>query len=108
MTTRFKFGLPGPADTEYWMAIHEWAEELKSDGCSYVIDFRRPTCLEHDCHWRSGHTLFGDPISKWEANVCFRESIQQRSKFGRFSPMAWGRFVGVSIGAIFKKDTKES
>ena len=99
---RDKFDLPSPEDLEYWTAIRAWAEELKSDGCSFVIDFRRDTCLEHDCHWRSGHTLFGDPISLVEANQVFREAIQDRSRFGRYSPMAAIRFLGVSLGATFK------
>lgn len=104
MSTRDRFGLPGPSDIEYWHVIREWANELESDGCSFTpFDLRLDTCLEHDTHWRSGHTLFGEPISKWEANQAMREAIQQRSRFGTYSPLAAIRFIGVSIGAFFKR-----
>lgn len=104
MSMRARFTLPGPEDREYWAAVREWAKELDSDGCSWVIDFRRDTCLEHDAHWRTGYTMFGDRITKWQANVCFREAIQQRSWLGRWSPMAAIRFIGVSIGALFHEE----
>jgi len=86
----------------YWTVVRRRAQELKSDGCTLVLDFYLDACLEHDVHWRTGKTLTGVPISTRQANLRFRYVIQNRSPFGLMSPMSWVRWAGVSIGGIFK------
>lgn len=48
--------------------------------------------FEHDCHYRTHHTIFGSPITKTEADYILKRRIQQRSIFGRYSPMAYWRW----------------
>lgn len=88
--------------SKYWDAIRRRAAELASDGCTLVADFYLDACLEHDVHWRTGRTLDGALISTRQANLRFRYVIQNRSPFGRLSPMSWWRWAGVSIAGIFK------
>ena len=86
----------------YWDIVRRRAQALKSDGCTFVANFYLDACLEHDVHWRTGKTLYGAPISTRQANLRFRYVIQARSPMGAWSPMSWWRWVGVSIGGIFK------
>jgi hypothetical protein len=87
--------LPGLEDIQYWNTIEWWAKNYGSDGCSGVKDFYIQSCWEHDFHFRYAKTLFGDPITFNEANERFRQAIQMRSRWGRFSPMSWWRWIGV-------------
>lgn len=87
---------------EYWLRIREWALGAGSDGCTMVPDTHLECCWEHDKHW-GGTDIDGNPISRAETNRLFRECIQNRSKFGRFSPMSWWRWVGVWIGTGWEK-----
>ena len=73
----------------YWWIIKKVAQDLGSDGCTGVPEFHQECCLEHDVHWRTGLTVLGQPITDRQANRRFRQCIQSRSRFGRFSPMAW-------------------
>lgn len=82
---------------EYWERVRLKAAELGADGCSGVPDFYKDCCDEHDIHYRTKHTLDGQPISRPEADVRFRECIQSRSGFGRLSPLSWWRWLGVRI-----------
>lgn len=88
-----------PKDHPYWAHVRFVATQLHSDGCTGVVDFYKDACLEHDIHWRTGQTLDGATISTAQANTRFRLVIQSRSKLGRFSPLSWGRWLGVSLGA---------
>ncbi len=90
-----------PPDSFYWVQVRMVAATLKSDGCTVVKDIYLDSCLEHDCHWRLGTTIFGAPITRAQANTRFRKVIQSRSKLGRFSPISWVRYAGVSIGRLF-------
>ena len=90
-----------PASSPYWVIVRDVAALLQSDGCTGVKDYYVDACYEHDIHWRTGRTLFGVPITTAQANERFRRVIQSRSRFGRFSPMSWARWVGVTVGARF-------
>jgi hypothetical protein len=81
----------------YWERVKKWALP-NSDGCTGVKDIYVECCWEHDYHFRYAETLDGTPISFEEANKQFRKCIQSRSKLGRFSPLSWWRWVGVSLG----------
>ena len=83
--------------TVYWALIRHRAECLGSDGCTGVPDFYLEACLEHDIHWRTGRTLYGQTISTRQSNTRFRWVIQDRSLFGVFSPLSWWRWAAVSI-----------
>ena len=87
----------------YLDRVRERARELESDVCTFVPDFYADACLEHDVHWRQGKTIFGAPISLWEANTWFRKRIQERSLFGVLSPMSWWRWAGVTVVACFRR-----
>jgi hypothetical protein len=91
-----------PRNSWYWVKLRRRAKELKSDGCTGVPDFYLDACYEHDVHWRTGHTLDGQRISTRQANLRFRLVIQDRSPFGRFSPMSWWRWAVVSVTGVFK------
>ena len=87
-----------PKGDRYWALVRFMAARLDSDGCTGVPEFYQEACLEHDCHWRLGETLWGDTITTAEANTRFRRVIQSRSRLGRFSPLSWWRWVGVTLG----------
>ena len=90
-------------DSPYWAVVRKAAKALKSDGCTGVKDFYVDSCLEHDIHWRTGRTVFGVLITTAQANARFRRVIQSRSRFGRFSPLSWVRWAGVTVSAPFMK-----
>jgi len=93
----------------YEQGIRQKAGKLGSDGCSGVPEFYHWCCLEHDVHyrthlrWRIHYTHEGNymvpfgSITRREADKEFRQCIQYRSKFGRFSPMASWRWAGVRL-----------
>jgi hypothetical protein len=90
-----------PEDDIYWFQVRIIADMMRSDGCTGVAEFYRDSCLEHDIHWRTGRTIHGLPLTTAQSNTRFRLVIQSRSRLGRFSPLSWWRYVGVSIGALF-------
>lgn len=96
-----------PLTSNYWCRVKRRARELDSDGCTLVSDIFILACWEHDIHWRLGATLYGTPISMSQANRRFRLVIQRFSRFGRFSPVSWIRWAGVSIRAIFPYQPKQ-
>ena len=99
---------PFPAsDRAYWARVREAAGWLESDGCTGVPDFYRDACLEHDVHYRVHHTIFGEPISRREADWRLRLAIEDRSMLGSFSPMALWRWAGVRwlAGTAWKSTT---
>lgn len=87
--------LPDFSDHTYWLKLSKWAKEY-SDGCTGVKDFYVEACWEHDWHYKYGQTLDGRPISFREANARFRQVIQMESKLGRYQPLSWIRWIGVS------------
>lgn len=91
-----------PKRDVYWVKVRRAAKALGSDGCTGVPDFYLDACLEHDVHWRTGHTVFGNRISLWAANRRFRQVIQSRSPLGRFDPLSWWRWAAVSLVAYWR------
>lgn len=67
----------------------------KSDGCTGVIDFYLNGCTLHDFFYRTHKNLYGNEMTKAEADLILKKYIQSKSLFGRFSPMAWWRWEGV-------------
>lgn len=97
--------LPPITNRAYQSAIRRWARDLKSDGCTGVPDIRLAACLEHDCHWRTGKTLWGDPITIQQANNRFWDSTRRLAPIKRFNyldPVAAWRWAGVSISGLFR------
>lgn len=90
-----------PSDRPYWDRVTEEAHRRGSDGCTGVADFRIECCFQHDLEW-NGRTVDGEPISRAETNARFRQCIASRSPLGRYSPMAWIRWLGVSLASIPK------
>lgn len=86
----------------YWERVRERARELGSDGCSKVPDINLDCCYEHDIHWRTGMTLDGEPISVQDANNRFWRCNTERSVFGKGSPLAAWRWLGVSLRGLLK------
>jgi hypothetical protein len=98
-----KLNLPKMESPVYWKVIKWWAlhADPPSDGCSGVKDWYIEACWEHDFHYRYAQTIYREPISFEEANSRFRESIQMRSKLGRFNPISWFRWYGVKTLGSF-------
>lgn len=96
--------MSGPYDwtDEYRELVRAKAIELKSDGCTGVPDFHVDGCYEHDIAYRTGKDIYGNPITRAEADRRFRIYHQKHSylaklKLGFFSPMAWWRWAGVRV-----------
>ena len=81
-------------DRVYWSRVRDRAQELDADGCSGVPDWMVWTCYEHDVHYRTHATLEGRPLTRRQADWCFRVRIQQSSALGAFSPVSWWRWLG--------------
>ena len=73
------------------------AQELGSDGCTGVRDWRVHCCYEHDVYYLTGADLDGQPVSRAEADRRFRHCIQKASPLGVWSPFAWWRWAGVRV-----------
>lgn len=84
-------------DDVYWVYVRKVASMLDSDGCSGVPDFYLESCLEHDIHYRTHHTLDGRSISRRQADMRIRRVVQSRSRFGVLSPLSWWRWAGLRI-----------
>lgn len=87
------------AEQEYWKSVRDRAAELKSDGCTGVVDFYKDCCLLHDIFYRTHRNLFGEPITKAEADKALRDCIRKKSRFGFWNPMATWRWLGVKFFA---------
>lgn len=99
--------------TPYWQWVRDEAEQIGSDGCSAVMGFHVECCFEHDLAFyyardpRDAYRAMregvspakawadADPITRAEADARFRRCHQNRSRFGRWSPMAAYRWLGV-------------
>jgi len=58
---------------EYWQRVRARAAELGSDGCTSVSEWMQDCCLEHDVHCRTGMTLAGIPIDRFDADERFKQ-----------------------------------
>ena len=70
---------------------------IDSDVCTGVPDFYKEECIKHDFYYRTHHNFKGELISKNQADLMFMRGIQNKSKFGKFSPMALWRYLGVKL-----------
>lgn len=100
--------------TPYWEWVRSEAALIGTDGCSAVMGFHVECCFEHDLGYyyardpRDAYRLYrdwsavawqvADPITKAEVDKRFRQCHQNLSKFGRWSPMAIYRWLGVKWG----------
>lgn len=109
----------------YWNFCRSEAALLDTDGCSQVSGFHVECCFEHDIAYRYGkdprdaylHFKSGSldywkdakPITRGETDRRFRKCHQARSKFGKYSPMALYRWVGVRLfgGKAWKGDVEK-
>lgn len=82
-------------DSKVWSLVRARAAQLNSDGCTWATEFYKDACLYHDILCSTHADLDGTPILWEEAHLRFRQVIQSRSLFGRFSPMAWWRYWAV-------------
>jgi hypothetical protein len=93
---------------EYRKLVRAIAREMDSDGCSLpALSFRVDACYEHDIHWRTGHTVYGHPIPKATADTVFRWRLQAMSPLGVISPVAWWRYLGVTIARKWSEWTAD-
>src|SRR5688572_11042144 len=78
---------------DYWTRIRDEADRLGTDGCSMGSAAFRLGCLRHDCEYRTGVTIDGDPVTKQQADDRFLCYMQSRSIFGWWTPMGWTRYL---------------
>ena len=84
-------------DPGYVERLRQEAKAILSDGCSGVPDFYWVVCVEHDSAYAHRRDFFtGQEITEEEADLMLRWGIQYHSWFGRYSPMAWWRYTGLS------------
>lgn len=96
----------------FWDWIDQEAAKINSDGCSCVPDFYLKCCKVHDLAYyyaRSPYSAYNyylttaapddekawryaDHITQADADGMLKKCIQECSRFGRFSPMAWWRY----------------
>ncbi len=90
---------------EAW--LREWARVAKSDGCTGVADIHICCCFQHDHGYETGtdaYSVFmGAPriVTRAEVDRQFRKCNEKESLFGKFSPVAWIRWLGVRIAGKF-------
>jgi len=84
-------------DPVYVRRVQIMAEVLKADGCTGVPDFYLNGCLEHDIAYKIHRDHLGRKITKRTADKRFRWYIQHHSPFGMYSPMAWCRWLAVTV-----------
>lgn len=80
----------------------EIAKEIKSDGCTGVLEIHHNCCVVHDLGYRKGVDVYGRPVTRREVDAEFRRCNQRNSPLGRFSPDAWIRWAGVRVFGIGK------
>ena len=95
----------------YWSFVRQEAKRVNSDGCTLVSELFHDACLQHDLGYhygkdpRSAYAFYlADIPDYWDharavnrgcVDKQFRECIQQKSKLGHWSPLAWIRWSGV-------------
>lgn len=91
--------------TRYWRAVKVRATAIDSDGCSVVNRLygrmKSPSllcCLQHDLEYHDAKTVEGEPVTRRQADQRLRRCIQEWSKLGRWSPLAFARWLGVRAG----------
>lgn len=101
---------------DYWAFVKSEAALVGTDGCSAVSGLKIECCYEHDLAYRykkdprdafrlyragrfAACWLLAQRITRAEADMRLRQCLMNHSKLGRYSPMAWWRWLGVRIGA---------
>lgn len=100
------------------MTYREWvrleAKAINTDGCTLVSEIYQWCCFEHDlvCRrrknprdayrkFRKGVADYwseAKDMSRSDGDTQFRKCIQKNSPLGKFSPISWIRYAGVSVG----------
>lgn len=81
------------------------APAIKSDGCTLVSELYHECCVVHDLGYEFDIDPWGRPSSKTQTDTTYRRCMQARSRLGRFQPISWVRYIGVSLfGGRFKKN----
>lgn len=99
----------------YLNFVRSEAALVDTDGCSGVSGVYVECCFEHDLGYfhakdprdaylkfKSGSVDYwadAKPITRAEVDRRFRKCHQARSVFGKWSPMALWRWLGVRLGA---------
>lgn len=98
------------AELKYRAWVKREAKAVGSDGCTFVSELYHICCLEHDLGYRYGLDprsayMVGwekaRPIARAEVDRRFRECIRAHSAFGRYSPIAFVRWLGVRVFGYF-------
>jgi hypothetical protein len=83
-------------DAEYWEAVERRAKELRTDGCSGLLQWYKKFCYEHDIHYRTHQMLDGTPIGKWKSDVIFAWRHVNMSPTG--AAVGVTRWFGLTFG----------
>lgn len=116
-------------DQAYLDWITKEAKSIGSDGCTFIgkLDgqLHEVCCYEHDLGYhyakdpRDAYNLYvagrahywdeAKPIERVEVDHRFRICNESQSPLGKFSPIAWGRWLGVRAGGwrIWRAHRKE-
>lgn len=89
---------PGEPLTKDYIAALDTA--LKSDGCTGVKDIYRACCIVHDLGCEHHIDPWGNSITRRETDANFRRCMQSKSPLGKYSPVAFFRWLGVRLYAI--------
>lgn len=87
-----------------WDRIHQMAEAMDSDGCTVVSQAFKDCCFLHDILYKTRRDPdTGEPVTYAQADAIFRDCIRSKSRFGRWSPVATIRYIGVRLfGRFFR------
>lgn len=75
--------------------IYALEHALGADGCTAVSEIYHCCCIIHDLAYKLGIDCYGNPIDRAQADFNFRSCMQDKSMFGKCSPMSWWRWAGV-------------
>lgn len=75
--------------------IYALEAALNADGCSGASEFYHDCCIIHDLGYRLGINVYGQIITRYQADAAFKECMQAKSIFGVLSLMAWWRYAAV-------------
>ena len=97
-----------PSPYQRWVEAE--AKKVNSDGCTVVSELFHICCLEHDLGYRHGRCPRSAFVVGWdrartidraEVDRRFRDCIRAHSALGRFSPIAYVRWLGVRMFGWF-------
>lgn len=86
---------------EYTKLSHPEFRRIKafimSDGCTMAPELYHTACIIHDFYYRTHIDLYGNPLTKGQADKLFRKHIQHNSSLGRVSITAFIWFQAVKF-----------